>query len=179
MTDLETLLLDRRLLGIACVIDRPGYNHRYLSKYGRERWALCKSAFSIVVERAAKYAAGNERKLRVYFEESDRRTDQKIKEYYKELRENGMPFSSNMDKYNPLADKSLQSILYDLKSKRKTSALCQIADLYLWPISIGGYEPSNHPYKRLMDGKCIIDAILDPEEISSRGVKYYCWDLEG
>jgi hypothetical protein len=26
------------VIGLACVIDRPGYNHRYLEKYGRDRW---------------------------------------------------------------------------------------------------------------------------------------------
>jgi hypothetical protein len=45
-------------LGFACVIDRPGYNARYREKYGREQWSLCKTAFSELVERAAKYAQG-------------------------------------------------------------------------------------------------------------------------
>jgi hypothetical protein len=43
-------------IGLACVIDRPGYNIRYLEKYADQRWMLCKSAFNITVERAVKYA---------------------------------------------------------------------------------------------------------------------------
>jgi hypothetical protein len=41
------------VVGLACVIDRPGYNHRYSEKYGQDRWSLCKTAFVISVERAA------------------------------------------------------------------------------------------------------------------------------
>src|SRR3990172_3378290 len=45
--ELERVLLPIHVLGLACVIDRPGYNARYEEKYGRMRWSLCKSAFSI------------------------------------------------------------------------------------------------------------------------------------
>src|SRR5690348_15108237 len=43
--ELYQLLKAVPAVGLACVIDRPGYNARYLEKYGRQRWALCKSAF--------------------------------------------------------------------------------------------------------------------------------------
>jgi hypothetical protein len=44
------------VIGLACVIDRPGYNDRYREKYGGDRWLLCKTAFNIATERAVKYA---------------------------------------------------------------------------------------------------------------------------
>ncbi len=53
---LYQLIKTAPVIGLACVIDRPGYNARYFEKYGRKRWSLCKSAFTISVERAAKYA---------------------------------------------------------------------------------------------------------------------------
>jgi hypothetical protein len=46
-------------LGLACVIDRPDYNHRYKEKYADERWSLCKTAFTIAVERASDIACGS------------------------------------------------------------------------------------------------------------------------
>jgi hypothetical protein len=52
-------------LGLACVIDRPDYNHRYKEKYADERWSLCKTAFTIAVERAAKYVKEIGYRLRV------------------------------------------------------------------------------------------------------------------
>ena len=58
-------IIDKDLVGLACVVDRPGYDARYREKYGRRQWHLCQTAFSIVVERAAKYARDSGRKLRV------------------------------------------------------------------------------------------------------------------
>ena len=62
--DLYQLLRAAPVTGLACVIDRPGYNARYREKYGRQRWSLCKSAFTISVERAAKYARSLDCRLR-------------------------------------------------------------------------------------------------------------------
>lgn len=53
MRDLTRLLTSINVLGIACVIDRPGYDARYRDKYGRRQWHLCQTAFCIAVERAA------------------------------------------------------------------------------------------------------------------------------
>ena len=66
------------VFGHACVIDRPGYNHRYREKYGRQTWMLCQTAFAVVCERAAKQAIREGRKLRVYVEEGDKSADHRI-----------------------------------------------------------------------------------------------------
>jgi len=73
--DLTALVTSAELVAIACVIDRPGYNHRYRERYGAERWLLCKTAFVVVVERSAKYARAHGCKLRIFVEKSDKRTD--------------------------------------------------------------------------------------------------------
>jgi hypothetical protein len=65
MRDLSRFLTTIDLVGLACVVDRPGYDARYREKYGRRQWHLCQTAFSVVVERAAKYARDSGRKLRV------------------------------------------------------------------------------------------------------------------
>lgn len=88
---LTHLIVTAPLIGIACVIDRPGYNARYREKYGHQRWSLCKTGFNVVVERAAKYARKQGYKLRVYVEKGDIRTDAIVRSYYDELRARECP----------------------------------------------------------------------------------------
>jgi hypothetical protein len=178
MSDLSRMLLAIPVLGHACVIDRPGYNARYREKHGRQVWQLCQTAFSVVVERAAKHAIKNVRKLRVYAEEGDESADQKIREYYAFLRANGMPFDAgNMAKYAPLGQKELSGALYDLDFKAKSSPMVQIADLYTYPIARGGYDDEYGPYAQLRAAKKLIDGHLLPEEIPHLGIKYSCFEL--
>jgi hypothetical protein len=176
--ELYQLIAGIPVLGIACTIDRPGYNHRYREKYGRNRWQLCKTAFSITVERAAKYARAQDAKLRVYVERGDKKTDAQVKAYYDEMRTIGMPFSGDTSgKYAPLTAAQLSETLYDFKTKKKSSPMAQIADLYAWPIAIGGYDKGNRPYARLHSDMKIIDCMLSAEEIPHLGCKYSCFDL--
>jgi cold shock CspA family protein len=86
MSGLGNMLLSIPVIGHACVVDRPGYNKRYREKYGRQTWMLCRTAFTVVVERAAKHARKSGCKLRVYVEEGDETADNMIRGYYKELR---------------------------------------------------------------------------------------------
>jgi hypothetical protein len=43
---LYQLMREAPVVGLACVIDRSGYNARYFQKYGRQPWSLCKTAFA-------------------------------------------------------------------------------------------------------------------------------------
>jgi hypothetical protein len=178
LAQLTAVLTSPELISIACVIDRPGYNQRYREKYGRKRWSLCKTAFSIVVDRAAKYARACGAKLRVLVEKSDPRTDQMVLGYYEALRADGPPFSVDTSaKYGPLTAGDFMEILYEFRAKSKTSPLMQIADLCLWPMCIGGYDPSNRPFLALKNAGVLIDTKLPPEQLESGGIKYSCWDL--
>jgi hypothetical protein len=167
-----------QLLGMACVVDRPGYNHRYLDQYGRQRWSLCKTAFAVAVERAAKYARSLGYKLKVFVERSDEKTDRWMRNYYDDLRHNGCPFdAARSGKYQPLEAAILKETLYDFKIKFKSSPLMQLADLYLWPMCIGGYDRGNRTYSRLLADGRLIDCILPAEAVGSDGIKYSCWEL--
>ena len=178
MQDLTALATTPELIAIACVIDRPGYNHRYRERYGRARWDLCKTAFGVVVERAAKLARENGCRLRVYVERADKKTDATLLDYYNRLRANGHPFhESSASKYNPLAVEEFHETLYEFRTKNKTSPPMQIADLCLWPICIGGYDTSNRAYVALKESGTLIDTRIPPEDVPSRGIKYSCWDL--
>ena len=178
MRGLGGMLLSVPVIGYACVVDRPGYNSRYREKYGRQTWMLCRTAFAVVIERAAKHAMKNGRKLRVYVEEGDKTADDMIRTYYKALRTDGMPFAGDaMAKYAPLGKEDLASTLYDLKFKKKTSRLAQIADLYAYPIARAGYDPEYYPYIQLKQQKKFIDCLLTDEEIPHLGIKHSCFEL--
>jgi hypothetical protein len=178
MDDLGSLATTPELIATACVIDRPGYNHRYRERYGRARWNLCKTAFVVAVERVAKLARESGFRLRVYVERADKGTDAMIRGYYDALRTNGHPFQSeSASKYTPLTVAEFRETLYDFKPKMKTSPPMQLADLCLWPMCIGGYDPMNRPYLALKESGTLIDSRLRPEDVPTRGIKYSCWDL--
>lgn len=178
LEELYQLMADIPVIGHACVIDRPGYNARYLEKYGRKRWLLCKTAFSVSVERAAKLARNKGYKLKIFVERGDKKADKHVQQYYESLRQDGSPFDpSTSSKYAPLTAAELADTLYEFRKKAKTSPLMQVADLFLWPICMGGYHPGNRTYARLKaDGK-LIDCLLEPDRIPALGIKYSCWEL--
>jgi hypothetical protein len=178
LEDLYRLMTSPPLLGFACIIDRPGYKHRYYEKYGRQPWSMCRTAFSVVVERAAKYASDRGYKLRVFVERADRVVDEWVKGYYEHLKANGMPFNPvTMEKYTPLTAEQLNTTLYEFRTKSKSSPLMQLADLYLWPMSIGGYHRGNQTYARLLADGMLIDCRLEIEMVPILGIKYSCFDL--
>jgi hypothetical protein len=178
--ELYQLMAGLPAFGFGCVVDRPSYNARYLKMYdASKRWLLCKSAFSISVERAAKYVHSRGGRLRVYVEKSDKKTDRRMKEYYEELRFSGMPFDQgNSSKYDPADANFLQSTLFEFRLKNKSSPVTQFADLFVWPIAMGGYNPDCVPFKRLKSDEKLLDCCLKDEDVSSIGIKYYCFDME-
>ncbi len=178
INELYDLMAQTPIIGIACTIDRPGYNYRYKPKYGSNRWQLCKTSFKIVVERAAKYAEKQDYKLRILPERCSKKDDNQLKSYYQELKTSGMPFEpKNSSQYSPLKAKDFQKLLYEFKPKRKSSPIVQLADLYLWPIAMGGYNKSERTYKRLLEDKKLIDCLYNDDEIGNLGIKYSCFDL--
>ncbi len=178
LEELYCFMRDCPVLGLACVIDRPGYAKRYAERYGDKRWLLCKTAFTVAVERAAKYARSMGYKLRVMPERCNKPDDRRLKEYYEALRSEGMPFATDTSgKYAPLTATELSETLHEFRTKNFTSPMAQLADLFLWPMCLGGYHESNRPYARLnADGK-LIESQIPPDEWPVRGSKYSCFDL--
>lgn len=178
MADVAALLCESPIICIGAVIDRPGYMTRYEKLYEPgKRWSLCKTAFSILVERSVKFARTKERVLRVFVERGDKDTDRVMKEYYETLRRDGMPFNSkNMSEYTPLTHEQMHETLYDFKTKDKSSPLMQLADLCLYPLCRVRYDATYRPYQDLVTHNRVIDCILDPADVKSLGVKYSCFD---
>jgi hypothetical protein len=178
MKDCTRLLTSINVIGLACVIDRPGYDMRYRVKYGRRQWHLCQTAFCIAVERAAKYARRDLRKLRVMPERSCQEDEQRLEGYFSSMKKSGAPFDTQSSvTYAPLSPGELRSTLYEIRFKRKTSPMVQIADLFLWPMAVGGYDESNRPYSALKEAGRLIECRLEQHEHSSCGSKYSCFEL--
>lgn len=164
-------------VGLAAVIDRPGYNARYTMKYKGEPWFLCKTAFGIVVERAAKFARDIGYKLRVGPERCNKREDGYVRRYYDALKVEGVPFPGRGDeKYAPLSAAQFKETLHEFRPKFKSSPMAQLADLYLWPICMGGYHLSNRPYKRLREDGKLIECYLSKEDLPTKATKYSCFE---
>lgn len=177
LTELQSLICNAQVVGLACVIDRPGYKARYEEKYGRQKWSLCKTAFCIAIERAARFADQRGGRLRVFVERSDKHSERALKTYYEALRQEGMPFNqTNSAKYGPLSAERLAALLFDFKVKQKTSPIMQLADLYLYPICRGGYESNYQPYRALVDSGRLIESHIPSETAEVCGSKYSCFE---
>ncbi|MAN45924.1 MAG: DUF3800 domain-containing protein [Alphaproteobacteria bacterium] len=161
----------------AAVVHRPGYNDRYKDQYGGERWRLCKSAYQILIERAAKIARADGRMLKVFVERTGGREDKQIRGYQRAIYENGMGFAAeNSGKYGPLTAAELQGILVkNVQFVKKSNAVMQLADLVLYPVVKGRYDSSYRPYVALNAAQKLIDYRLG-EGLENCGIKYYCFD---
>lgn len=180
-SELEEFLLALPIVGIAAVIDRQGYVARYKEHYQERLWLMCKTAYCILVERAAKYAQKRQRNLRVFFEQSGKREDRDIIAYAKALKHEGMPFDgANSSAYGALTAEQFRSIvLGDPLRRTKKTPMIQVADLVLYPMVKGGYDPTYRPYRALLENGKLIDAHLSAEERASLGIKYSCFPKRG
>lgn len=178
MTDLGQLITSSELTAIACVVDRPGYNARYRELYGRARWKLCKTAFNVVVERAAKHARFHGCKLRVYVERCNKKTDDRFRAYFDNMRSSGLPFDpKNSAKYAPLLPEDFKQTLYEFRTKTKESELMQLADMALYPMCIGQYHPEQRSYKAMVEAGVLINCKLEDKRVEFEGIKRSCFEL--
>lgn len=178
LEELQNLLISIPVIGFAAVIHRPGYNNRYKKRYGDKRWWMCKTTYSILIERVAKYALKQEKTFEVRFEQVGKKEDKAIIQYAKDLKMIGSPFDKDTsDKYHPLTCADYQKvILGDPRRRKKENLFIQIADLYLYPIVKRKYDPSYKPWIILLHNKKIIDAFLMKENYADQGIKYSCFD---
>jgi hypothetical protein len=178
MDDLSRTLTRIPVTGLACVIDRPGYDARYRAQYGRAQWRLCQTAFSIVVERAAKRARSIGYRLRVLPERTNSDDETRLSEYYEALRDGGCPFDAGRSgTYAPLSGAECSETLMEFRLKYKVSPGVQIADLYLWPIAMERYRPGGRAYAACRDAGRLIEAGMSSEQAKYLGSKYSCFEL--
>lgn len=175
---LNELIINSPIVATGCVVHRPGYSARYTDSYGDNKWKLCKSAYSILVERAVKFSISQNRKLAIYIENTGKRENKEIEAYHQYLRETGTPFNSKSAKsYNPIsaADFS-EATLKKPKFVGKDNPRMQIADLLAYAVAKGQYDSTYNSYQALINHKLLIDTILKEDEVECLGVKRYCFD---
>jgi hypothetical protein len=174
--DWRATLCNAPVMGIGCVIDRPGYLARgYLEKH-KDPWLLCRSAFDITVERAAKIAKFDGRKLHVVFEQ-DPGVNKIVAEYFRTLKESGLEFDETAsEKYRPLTQQEFSETLGRISHKPKAHLLLQVADSYIYAMSRIAYDKRFWLYRHLRDRKRIAEFALPSEHLPQLGVKYYCFD---
>ncbi|MCI0542731.1 DUF3800 domain-containing protein, partial [bacterium] len=109
--ELQDFLLSIPVIGFASVVCRPGYNTRYEERYGERRWWMCKTAFSILLERVGKYLQKNNGEAEVRFEGVGPKEDKALVSYSKDLKSTGMPFDENTSsKYRDLAAQDFKTL---------------------------------------------------------------------
>jgi hypothetical protein len=173
MEDLTQTITSLPIIVHACVISRIGY----IDRYGENTWEMMKSAFCILVERAAKYVGDRDESIMIYYEKAGKYEDNLIKKYFNELRESGHPFNSNnASKYSPLSVNEISKRLRGIEGKNKSNALLQIADLCLYPVAKGKEKPHDKAYLALKQSLLLVDSRLSMETVDSQGIKYYCFD---
>jgi Protein of unknown function (DUF3800) len=176
-SDLQEFLLALPVVGIASVIDRPGY----VSKSGEMRQTalvpMAKSSFCDLIERAAKYADSRQCALRVFFERSGRNEDRNLIQFVRELKEVGMPFDgTNSEALDSLsADDFRRIVLGEPRGRTKLTPMIQVADLMLYPMAKGGYDPSYRSYAALLKAGKLVDSLLEPKDRPKLGIKYSCF----
>ena len=177
LSELEQLVLDDRLIAHACVICRPGYRDRYLEKYPVGiRWAMSKTAFYISVERAAKFAMQNGRKLDVVYERTGEKEDRLLEGYLADLKAVGLGFcAENSKQYGPLTVEQFTDHLNVIWPDGKGNPLLQLADLVVHPISHITWGKQNSAYNQLVGRKMLLDFKHEEHAV---WVKYSCYDGE-
>lgn len=174
--DWRTVLCGVPAIGIGCIIDRPGYVARgYLEKH-KDKWLLCRSAFDITVERAAKIARLEDRKLHIVFEQ-DPAVNEVVTNYFANLKANGLGFDGkNSEKYKPLSKDEFAETLGRIQHKPKSHPLLQVADSYIYAMARHGYDKKFWLHRSLRDRKRLADFCLDNKYLPNLGIKYYCFD---
>jgi hypothetical protein len=174
--DWVDVLCKPNMIGIGCIVDRPGYLARgYLDNH-ENKWLLCRSAFDITVERAVKIARLESRKLHVVFEQ-DAGVNATVTGYFDNLKTNGLEFDATRSgRYSPLLASEFQETLGRIQHKPKNHPLLQIADSYIYAMARKAYDKRFWLYRHLRDKRRIADFCIPQEYIKTMGVKYYCFD---
>lgn len=178
LTDLEAFLLGLPVIGFAAVVDRPGYNRRYEQRYGDQRWWMCKTAFTVLVERVCKYVDSQDGTLTIRFEETGKKEDRALIGYAKDMKRSGAPFDAGSSrKYAALGPADYKRLIEgEPRRLTKDSAAIQVADLYLYPMVKAGYDQSYRPWQNMVAARRVIDALLSEKDLATHGIKYSCFD---
>ncbi len=152
-------------------IDGPLHSTRIRGRRGEFSW---------LGTDPAKYARRCGARLKLYFEQAGKKEDRAILAYARSLESEGMPFDADSSGvYSRLNPSDFRELIISQPNRiTKKVPMAQIADLVLYPMAKGGYDPNYRPYRRLIEASRLMDALLEPEEHPTLGVKYSCFDAK-
>jgi hypothetical protein len=177
MQDLTDTIVSCPVTVHACVISRSGYFNRYFQTYGVNTWEMMKSAFTILVERAAKYADSKNGTVMVYYEKAGKTEDRLIEKYFRDLRCSGHFFDpTTSNKYSPMSATQMTKLLRGIEGKTKSRAELQLADLCLYPVVRSKDRPDDRAFMAMNEKRLLVDCHLHPNDVETKGIKYYCFD---
>jgi hypothetical protein len=111
-------------------------------------------------------------------ERSSKDDERRIEAYFDSLKQDGGPFDRQSSSlYAPLSSEQFRDTPYELRFKRKSSPMIQVADLYLWPLAMAGYDEGNRAYDALKAAGRLMENQLPEDKWPERGTKYSCFDL--
>jgi hypothetical protein len=117
--------------------------------------------------------------LTIRFEETGKKEDRAIIGYAKDMKRSGSPFDAGTSgAYSALGQGDYRRIIEGEPRRvtKKDSPAVQIADLYLYPMMKAGYDPLYAPWQAMLREKKVIDALLEPEDLATLGIKYSCFE---
>jgi len=174
--DLADMIAKFPIIVHGCVVSRCGYLDCFEKEYGSKTWEMMKSAFSILLERVAKYINLHGGKVVVYFEKAGKKEDKLITNYFNEMKFHGAPFNpQTSSKYKPFRPEQLQQVLAGIEGKSKSNPILQIADLCLYPIARAKEQSQSRALQALRQHQKLVDEILEPDVLEEMGIKYYCF----
>ena len=175
LAELEALVLDQRIIPHACVVCRPGYRDRYAGRHSEStRWEMCKTAFDISVERAAKFAVERGCELDIVYERTGRKEDRLLEKYFQDLSTLGTAFDGETsERYSPLEQATLHATLRSIRPDGKSNSMLQLADLVLHPLCHITTGKPNRAHQMFRERAMIIDYKSGDETVA---VKYSCYD---
>ncbi len=104
--------------------------------------------------------------------------ERRIRKYLGGLCQNGTPFDKQSSSlYSPLGSEGFREALYELRFKQKSSPMAQIADLYLWPMAIAGYDRENRAHVLLKSAGRLIESHVPEAQWPELATKYSCFEL--
>ncbi|MGL4526280.1 MAG: DUF3800 domain-containing protein, partial [Aestuariivirga sp.] len=84
--------------------------------------------------------------------------------------------ADNSAAYGALTAEDFRAIVHgEPRGKTKDTPMMQIADLFLYPMAKGGYDPSYRPYAKLLSQGRLIDSLVSEDERPLLGIKYSCF----
>lgn len=100
-----------------------------------------------------------------------------MKGHYNHLKSHGAPFDiAASGPYLPTSAADFTRVLKGCRDRNKSNLILQVADLVLFPVTIGKEQPGYPPYVGLQERKLIIDDSLPSVDRRNLGIKYYRFD---